>query len=437
MPAPKPLEPSSRSLALDFLNAVLRRKQPLDRAILGHPDFAGLDGRDRAFTRLLTATTLRRLGQLDALIDLALEKPLPAKAGEVRNILRLGLCQLLFLETPPHAAVDTAVELAQARGHGPNKALINAILRRFGREGTGIVKTQDAARLNTPDWLWDAWIKAYGEPTCRRIAEAHLSEAPLDITVKADATLWAEKLDALILPMGSLRRPPGGMVTDLPGFEEGAWWVQDAAAALPVLLLGDIREKHVIDLCAAPGGKTAQLARLGARVTAVDRSDKRLGLLRENIGRLGLAAELVAADATTWRPAEPADAVLVDVPCSATGTIRRHPDVARLKNPDDVAKLTDVQDRLLAAALDMVRPGGLVVYCSCSLQPQEGPARIEAFLGSGRPPGLALERVPVRANELGGLEELLSPEGDLRSLPCHLVDQGGMDGFYAARLKRT
>lgn len=426
-----PLSP--RWAALDLLDAVLRRKQPLDDAIPDHPGFAGLEVRDRAFARLLVATTLRRLGQIDAVIDAALKRPLPGKAQGVRDILRLGAVQLLFLDTPAHAAVATAVDLAQARKHGPHKKLVNAVLRRLGREGRALAEAQDAPRLNTPDWLWEAWVKAYGEPTCRRIAEAHLSEAPLDITVKEDAAGWAEKLDARVLPTGSLRRPSGGTVTDLPGFGEGAWWVQDAAAALPVRLLGDVSGRTVIDLCAAPGGKTAQLAALGARVIAVDRSKKRLGRVAENLGRLGLEANLIAADATAWRPDEPAHAVLLDAPCSATGTIRRHPDVARLKEPDDVAKLTGVQDRLLTAALEMTAPGGTIVYCSCSLQPQEGPERIEPLVGAG---GVAT-REPVKPTEVGGMKELISAEGDLRTLPCHLADRGGMDGFYAARLIKT
>jgi len=420
-------------VALDLLEAVLRRGRPLDDAIPGHPGFADLEVRDRAFARLLAATTLRRLGQIDAVIDAALERPLPGKAQGVRDILRLGAVQLLFLDTPPHAAVATAVDLAQARKHGPHKKLVNAVLRRLGRQGRALAEAQDAARLNTPDWLWEAWVKAYGEPTCRRIAEAHLSEAPLDITVKEDAAGWAKKLDARILPAGSLRRPPGGTVTDLPGFGEGAWWVQDAAAALPVNLLGGVSGRRVIDLCAAPGGKTAQLANRGAFVTAVDRSEKRLARLSENLGRLSLTAELIAADAATWRPSQLADMVLVDAPCSATGTIRRHPDVARLKKPDDMAKLTGVQDRLLTAALEMTAPGGTIVYCSCSLQPQEGPERIESLIGAG---GVAT-REPVKPTEVGGMKELISAEGDLRTLPCHLPEQGAMDGFYAARLIKT
>jgi 16S rRNA (cytosine967-C5)-methyltransferase len=425
---PGPLSP--RWAALDLLEAVLRRGRPLDEAIPDHPGFANLQVRDRAFARLLTATTLRRLGQIDAVIDAALERPLPRKAQGVRDILRLGTVQLLFLDTPPHAAVATAVDLAQARKHGPHKKFVNAVLRRLGRQSRALAKAQDAARMNTPDWLWEAWVKAYGEPTCRRIAEAHLSEAPLDVTVKEDAAGWAKKLGARILPTGSLRRPPGGTVTDHPGFGEGAWWVQDAASALPVNLLGDIKGRSIIDLCAAPGGKTAQLANRGAVVTAVDRSEKRLARLSENLRRLGLTAELIAADAVTWRPPQLAEMVLVDAPCSATGTIRRHPDVARLKKPDDVAKLTGVQDRLLTAALEMTAPGGTVVYCSCSLLPQEGPERIEPLIGAGG----AASREPVKPTEVGGMKELISADGDLRTLPCHLPEQGGMDGFYAARL---
>ncbi|MCH8236758.1 MAG: MFS transporter [Proteobacteria bacterium] len=428
---PTPNSPP-RMVALDLLSAVLRRKRRLDEAAWDHPALAGLDGRDRAFVRVLAATTLRRLGQIDACIDLALERPLPRKASEVHDLLRLGICQLLFLGTPAHAAVATAVDMARDRGLGAHKKLVNAVLRRIVREGAGMIEPQDAARLNTPDWLWDSWAAAYGEATCRRIAEAHLSEAPLDITVKKDAAGWAGKLDAHILPTGSLRRRAGGAINELPGFEDGAWWVQDAAAALPVMLLGDVSGHHVIDLCAAPGGKTAQLALKGARVTAIDRSEKRLVRLGENLQRLGLEAERITADAATWRPAEPADAVLLDAPCSATGTIRRHPDVARLKTPDDVSRLTAVQDRLLAAAVEMLRPGGMLVYCSCSLQPSEGVDRIESLIDTGAP----VTRVPVTPDDVGGLAEVVSADGDLRSLPCHMDAKGGMDGFYAARLKR-
>jgi len=424
---------SARSVAFDLLGSVLRQGHALDRALSDHSGLAGLDGRDRGFTRALVATTLRRLGQIDALIGLVLERPLPGKAQGVHDLLRLGIGQLLFLDTPPHAAVTTMVDLAQDRGYGPHKKLVNAVLRRFAREGRALTEKQDAARLNTPDWLWQSWAAAYGEDVCRRIAEAHLLEAPLDITVKENVEAWAEKLGARVLPTGGLRREAGGMIADLPGFKDGAWWIQDAAAAMPVNLLGDVEGKRVIDLCAAPGGKTAQLAARGARVTAVDRSEKRLGRLRENLDRLRLAAELVCADATEWKPVEAADAVLVDAPCSSTGTIRRHPDVARLKTPGDVAKMTRLQDRLLTAATGMVRPGGVIVYCSCSLQPDEGPERIASLFKSGLP----VERSAIQPGDIGGLKELISVDGELRTLPFHLGDQGGMDGFYAARLKRV
>ena len=421
-----------RALAFDLLGTVLGRKRPLDEAVDDHPRLARLDPRDRALARNLVATTLRRLGQIDALVDHCLDRPLPAKARPVKDILRLGVCQLLFLETPAHAAVDTCVTLAARRGHGPHKALVNAVLRRLGREGRALLEKHDAARLDTPDWLWQSWSAAYGEDTCRRIAEAHLGEAPIDITVREDAASWAQRLGATLLATGSLRHWQGGAVRDLSGYDEGAWWIQDAAAALPARLLGAVAGMRVIDLCAAPGGKTAQLALTGARVTAVDRSQGRLQRLAGNLGRLRLDVEQVTADAVDWRPPEAADAVLVDAPCSATGTIRRHPDVARLKSPDDVAKLAALQTRLIRAAVEMVRPGGTLVYCTCSLQPEEGVAVVEGLLAAGLP----LARIPVTADEVGGLAELTSPDGDLRTLPCHLAREGGMDGFYAARLRR-
>ncbi len=367
-------------MALGLLAAVLGHRRPLDEAFHAHKSLARLELRDRAFALNLAATTLRRLGQLDALIDHSLSHPLPTEAKGVRDLLRLGICQLIFLATPAHAAVDTTVALARGRRRERYAALINAVLRRLASDGRSIADAQDAPRLNTPDWLWRAWTESYGEDTCRRIAEAHLGDPPLDITLRDDASELAVALDAIVLPTGTLRLRHRGPITALPGFDDGAWWVQDMAAALPARLLGDVRDRNVVDLCAAPGGKTAQLAAAGARVTAVDRVPERLRQLEHNLARLRLRAETVAADAREWRPAQPADAVIVDVPCSATGTIRRHPDVAWLKRSSDVASLVPVQARLLAAAAEMVKPGGLLVYCSCSLQPEEGPELIESFL---------------------------------------------------------
>jgi 16S rRNA (cytosine967-C5)-methyltransferase len=424
--------PSARAAALDILCQVLGRHRPFDEVLDTHPGLAGLESRDRAFAHLLAATVLRRLGQLDALIGQCLARPLPLKAEASRNLLRLGAAQLFFLGTPPHAAVGESVELAGAADGGGYKGLINAVLRRLAAEGEGRLAAQDAARLNTPDWLWRSWNAAYGGTAARAIAEMHLSEPPLDLTAKGDPAPWAEPLAAELLPTGSLRRQGGGDLRALPGFAEGAWWVQDAAAALPARLLGEVAGKRVFDLCAAPGGKTAQLAAAGARVTAVDRSTARLRRLAENLARLGLAASIIAADAGMWRPEDPADAVLLDAPCTATGTIRRHPDIPWLKRPEDVSRMAVEQDRLLRAALAMLRPGGVLVYTTCSLEPAEGPGRVAALLAGGAP----LRRLPVAASETGGLAELLTPEGELRTLPCHLAERGGLDGFYAARLAR-
>jgi 16S rRNA (cytosine967-C5)-methyltransferase len=420
-------------VAIDLVGAVLRRKRPLDDAIEDNLDMASLPTRDRAFARLLVATVLRRLGQIDQLIAHCLNTPLPPRAAAVHDMLRLGIAQLLFLRTPAHAAVATTVDLAEARGFLSHKGLVNAVLRRLSQEGPGLVEQQDAARLNTPDWLWQSWSRAYGEAGCRAIASAHLKEAPLDLTVRGDVDGWAALLEAKILPTRTLRRVAGGAITALPGYAEGAWWVQDAAAAMPARLFGDISGKRVIDLCAAPGGKTAQLVAAGAIVTAIDRSQRRLDRLINNLHRLDFSVEAIVGDAAVWQPRAKAAGVLLDAPCTATGAIRRHPDVPHLKTPDDVARLAVVQDRLLNAAGEMVEPGGTLVYCTCSLEPEEGPGQVAHLLQRSN----RFRRVPVRPQEVGGLAELLTPEGDLRTLPSHLSEIDGIDGFYAARLVRV
>ncbi len=425
--------PSARGAALDLIGAVLRQKHPLDEAIDEHSALAELPPRDRAFARLLLATVLRRLGQIDALIAHCLEKPLPARAAVTQDLLRLGLAQLLFLRTPPHAAVATTVDLAEARGFLSYKGLVNAVLRRLSQEGAALVEAQDQARLNTPQWLWRNWCEAYGEPTAHAIAIAHLHEAPLDISVRSDPQAWCERLDATLLSTGTLRRQAGGPIASLPGYGDGEWWVQDAAAALPVKLLGNIANETVIDLCAAPGGKTAQIAAAGAHAIALDRSPRRVERLASNLARLKLTVETQVADAIQWRPPEPVKFILLDAPCTATGAIRRHPDVPHLKTMDDVGRLAGVQERLLHAAVEMLAPGGILVYCTCSLEPQEGRMQIERLLGKGAP----VVRVPLDAAEIGGLSECISPDGDLRTLPCHMADKEGLDGFFAARLRRA
>ncbi len=431
----KPHRPPAdpRAIALDLLDAVLTERRLLDEALDAHPRLGALAPRDRAFARALVSTTLRRLGQIDDCIARCLERGLPSKARRASHVLRLGACQLLFLATPPHAAIDTAVDMVKGTALAGFAKLINAVLRRLDREGRDWVTAQDAAALNTPPWLWTSWCDAYGPDQARQIATAHLTEAPVDITLSAkagDPQDWATRLGASILPTGSLRLADGGDITRLPGFDDGLWWVQDMAAALPARLLGDVAGLDVADLCAAPGGKALQLADRGARVVAVDRSARRLGRFRQNLDRLGLAADIVEADVAAWRPDRKFSRILLDAPCTATGTLRRHPDGMRLKGPGDVAALADQQMALLRASVDLLAPGGVLVYCVCSLEAQEGADRINTLLADDA----RLSRQPIQPDEVGGLSQLITPQGDMRTLPFHLQDAGGMDAFFAARL---
>lgn len=422
----------ARRAALHVLNAVLAKSRPLDEALENDKGLKTLPKRDRAFVRLLTATALRRLGQTDEIINRFLTREPTTNGVAVRNILRLATVQLLFLETPAHAAVATAVDLAEAERLSRYKGLINAVLRNVVKAGPAALAQQDPARINTPDWLWEAWTSAYGVSVTRDIALAHLTEAPLDLSVKEEPKIWSESLGGVALPWGSVRLTQAGDVPKLSGFDDGGWWVQDAAAALPALLLGDIRGKTVVDLCAAPGGKTAQLASAGARVIAVDRSAGRLKRLSENMERLWLPVEVVVSDALQWQPDAPVDAVLIDAPCSGTGTLRRHPDIARIKSGADIEKLAALQQKLVAHAASFVKPGGLIVYATCSLQSEEGPEIVKAVLDAGVP----LEPVPVEPGDLPGLGETAISDGCLRTHPGLMARRGGLDGFFAARFRR-
>ena len=413
-PAAAPPDPT-REIAFDLLIAVLDRRRPVEEAL---DAAAAAEPRDRAAAHRLAAAVLRRLGSLDAVLEPLLTRAPP---DGVRHVLRLGAAGLLLLDTPPHAAVATAVGLARARRLAPFAGLVNAVLRRVSEAGPAALDGLDGPRLDTPPWLWASW-----GTDARAIAEAHGHEAPLDVTLRPGAE---PPPGGTLLPTGSVRMPVGTRVQDLPGFDSGAFWVQDAAAALPAALLHARPGERVADLCAAPGGKTAQLAAAGAQVTAVERDAFRLRRLHENLARLQLGVEVVQADATNWTPPALFDAVLLDAPCSATGTIRRHPDVARLKRPRDVAESAAGQDRLLAAATALLRPGGRLLYAVCSLQPEEGPGRIRAL------PGLRPD--PFTAAELAGVPAALTAEGTLRTHPGLWAERGGMDGFFAARFVRV
>jgi 16S rRNA (cytosine967-C5)-methyltransferase len=427
-----------RRIAADILDAVLRRRIALDEQLSGkgaHLGLAALADRDRALMRRLVATVLRRMGTLRDVLGGFLDKGFPGDAPRTETVLLIGAAQILWLDVPDHAAVDLSVRLAQNDRRASRYAgLVNAVLRRVAQNRDAILGAPDAAR-DTPEWLLKRWTCAYGAKTARAIAEANGHEPALDITVKDDPEHWAERLRGRVLPTGTVRTLAQGAVSMLPGFAEGEWWVQDAAASLPARLLGDVRGQHVADICAAPGGKAAQLAHAGAIVTAVERSPARVTRLRENLARLKLEAEIVAADALEWQGG-PFDAGLLDAPCSSTGTIRRHPDVPWLKAEGDIGMLTGLQTKLLDRAAELLKPGGTLIYCVCSLEPEEGDAQIEALLA--RNPALA--RRPITADEVFRHPEFITPAGDLRTLPLHLPDPeprwGGLDGFFAARLVR-
>ncbi|MDQ2804195.1 MAG: methyltransferase domain-containing protein [Pseudomonadota bacterium] len=408
----------TREAALDVLAAVLDTHRSLEKAL---DALAPMDARDRAAAHRLAATVLRRTGTLDALLEPFLKKEPPLT---VRRILQLGAAALVLLDTPSHAAVGTAVHLTKSRGLGPFAGLVNAVLRRVANGGRQAMGEIDAPRLDTPAWLWTSWGSE-----ARAIALAHQASAPLDITLRPGALAPA---GAALTPTCSVRFPAATRVSDIPGFAKGGFWVQDFAAALPARLLAVRTGERVLDLCAAPGGKTSQLAAEGARVVAVERDAGRIDRLTKNLRRLGLSADIVHADATQWMAPAPFDAVLLDAPCSATGTIRRHPDVLHLKRPRDISAMVLAQDKLLAAGAHMVRRGGRLIYAVCSLQPEEGAPRINSALASG-----FWRADPFTAAELAFLPEGRTPEGYLRTHPGLWPLKGGMDGFFAARLIRT
>lgn len=440
-PRPRPRKSKStknlgpRAAALAAVIGVVTKGTPLDAGLAGRPEWKRLEPRDRAFARAIAAAGVRRPHALDAALSQFLDTPLPHKAVKARMILRLGAAEQLILDTPAHAAVDAWVSLmAQDEETGRFKNLANAVLRKVGGEaGRHAMGTADPLG-DLPGWWVERWIAAYGEKTARAMAKARSGPPPLDLTCKpgVDAAALAEAISGRVLATGTVRRDTIGAVEGLPGYDAGDWWVQDAAAALPVRLLAPKPGETVADLCAAPGGKTLQIAAAGAATIAVDASAKRLKRVEENLARTGLSAELVAADALQWRPDAPLDAVLLDAPCTATGTLRRRPDAAFAKQPGDVDSLGSIQAGLLDTSYAMLKPGGRLVYCTCSLEPEEGEDQIAAFLQ--RTPGAALD--PAAAPELPGLEAAIV-DGAVRTRPDMLAADGGLDGFYIARIIKT
>lgn len=425
-----------RKAATKLLSAIIDARTSLDGLTDpggGHPQFRALEVRDRALARAILMAALRHRNAIAAALAARLDKPLPEGARHLDHLLHVAAAQILYLDIPDSAAVDLAVEKAADDPRSRRFAgLVNALLRRLAREKATVGDVAEG-----PDWFRAALARAWGAEHAASIGAMHRLEAPIDLTVKADAEAWAARLGGLVLPTGSVRL--AGVETaipELPGFAEGAWWVQDAAAALPARLFGDIAGQRVADLCAAPGGKTAQLALSGAHVTAVDISRSRLKRLDGNLARLRLSAELVEADILAWTPAEPFDAILLDAPCSSTGTVRRHPDVPWTKTPEDTAKLAGLQRRLLLKAATLLKPSGILVFSNCSLLPAEGEDLVAAL-----PADAGLVADPVRPDEIAGADAFVTPQGFLRTLPDMLdmatPQSSGLDGFFAARFRRA
>jgi len=426
---------TARRFAADALLAILHGRRALED-VFEHGEtgmqFRALEERDRALARMIVATALRRAGSLQAVLERFLLQGWPDDV-RVHSILLSAAAQILVLEVADHAAVDLSVDLAKEIRNKRYAGLVNAVLRRTVAEGPAILATLQP-EVDTQEWMRARWLAAYGEDALRAICLAHRVEPPLDITAKQNPEALAAMLQGFVLPTGSVRVASKGAVSRLPGYDEGDWWVQDAAASIPAQLLGDVKGKRVADLCAAPGGKTAQLANNGARVVAIDRSASRLKRLEQNLARLKLEAEVVVADTTTYE-AEPFDAILLDAPCSATGTVRRHPDILWQKQPEDLEALVRLQTRLLGRAADLLKPGGVLVYSTCSLEPEEGEAQVADLLAKRTD----LVRDPVRREEAGDTTAL-TEKGELRTLPFHFTHEdprlSGCDGFFAARLRK-
>ena len=421
-PADVPGLPARRS-ALKLLDAVLRRGDPLEIAL--HGACQGLaDRADRALVHAIAAEVLRHLPDLDALIDGATRLPLPDDA-KARMVLRIALVQVLVLGTAPHAAIATALPLVDG---GPRK-LVHGV---FGTVTRSAPVLPDPPTL--PAAVADRWAAQWGGAMVEAAARAYAIRPPVDVSLRDPAATaeWAAQLGGVSLAPGHVRLPDGANIPDLPGFADGAWWVQDVAASCPARLLGAGEGRHVLDLCAAPGGKTMQLAAAGWRVTAIDQSKKRLERLTENLTRTGLPADVVQADLRQWQPDQPVDAILLDAPCTATGIYRRHPDVLHRIGPRQIAELAELQGALLARAADWLKPGGVLLYATCSLEQAEGEEQITRLLAAR--PDFAL----VQA-QAGELPDGMTPtsQGWLRTLPDTLATQGGADGFFIARLAKA
>ncbi|MGB1360788.1 MAG: RsmB/NOP family class I SAM-dependent RNA methyltransferase [Alphaproteobacteria bacterium] len=415
---------SPRLGAFYLLEAALVDKKPLE--FVEHRTLKQIDPKNRGLARMIAYTALRHNVELDLLINEFVDEEIFTPQVEI--FLKVGLTQILYMDVADHAAVSETINAVFGKAL-PSKGMINAILRRGVDEGKDFLKGHTDV-INMPKYLWRSWVNTYGEKPARQILEVLQTQAPVDITVKKDPETWAEKLDGKVLPTGGVRLKSGGKIVTLEGFETGDWWVQDLSAQIPVHLMGDIAGKKVIDLCSAPGGKTSQLLARGAKVIAVDHNEFRLNKMRENMERLDLNDNLTIklSDAVKYQVGEKADIVLLDAPCSATGTIRKNPDLPYIKDSGLISSVAKLQRQMLTKAVDMVKEGGMIVFATCSLQPEEGEHHLKDL-----PEGLKV--LPVRRKEVPGLEKAITPKGVLRILPTMYED--GCDGFFIARFIKT
>ncbi len=423
-----------REAAINALSAVLYDRVFLTDALETHAG-ALADKRGRAFAHALASITLRRKGQIESLLQNYLEKPLAARTGKARPILLAGVTQVLFMQTEAHAAIDTSVTLAGGDERAARiKGLINAVLRKIERDRVRLLADLPPACNNLPKWIHTRLRADHGSEAAALIAEAHIAEAPVDLAFKQNSAGKENEHLGTILPNGTLRlRQPHAPITDLPGYEQGNWWVQDAAATLPARLFGDIADQQALDMCAAPGGKTMQLCASGAIVTALDTSQGRLERVEQNLARTGLHARCIHIDAISFQPDQLYDAILLDAPCSASGTIRRHPDMPYVRGNEDLKGLLQTQRNLLRKAALLLKPGGTLVYAVCSLFNDEGPKQIAAFLHEHPD----FSRVPVQPGEQAIPAHMITKSGDLRTMPHYQFGSTtGMDGFFAARLAK-
>lgn len=433
---------SSRQAASKLLSAIIDKKTSMDGLLDlkgGNPAYLNLSDQDRLLVKATLLSTLRNYQIIEKFIDHLLEKPLPTGAVSLRHILRIGAAQILYLEVPDHSAVDLAVEQANIDPRNRRFAnLVNAILRRMAREKEKMLPKLGEKTAMLPDWYAKKLSKSYGFNRARKMMQLMSQPAPVDITVKSDADLWADKLGGTKLTDWSVRLDKlDGPLQSLLGFEDGDWWVQDLAASLPARLFGDLNGKRVIDLCAAPGGKTAQLILAGAEVTALDRSKSRLNRLNENLDRLKLTAQTEISRMEKYQTEDLFDMALLDAPCSSTGTIRRHPDVVWTKDEGDISYLADVQKGLLDHAITLIKPGGVIIFSNCSLEPEEGEDMITQYVADNQD---KVEIEPIDSSLCLGFQSAITEDGFIRTTPDFSLNEDdqlqGADGFFAARLRK-